>query len=314
MAMRRIATAIGMAAALLGIYLLYRVGQKYDFKEVADVLRESPPAAIAWTLLFTACSFTCVVLIEWLALTYVEAKAPVQRLIRTGIAAVGVGRSVGLSAFSSGGIRYRMYGRVGIKAMTVAKMLLFLASTVGVGMAGAGGLALIMDQGLSDLLGVSHQTVVTIGVGALLVDVAYLLLCAGFRRKITLLKVSLQLPPLRLALGQVILSALNFLCIAAALYSSLRAFVAVSYQAVAALYVGSDVVAMLGHVPGGWGVLEYIVTEALEGSRVLAGLVLFRAIYYLLPLTVGLTLFIADEMARRRLAERKKTASVAGAT
>ena len=59
--------------------------------------------------------------------------------------------------------------------------------------------------------------------------------------------------------------------------------------------------AVVGHVPGGWGLLEFIVTNALSGDgQVLSGIVLFRAVYYLFPLFVGLLIFLIDEVRGRR--------------
>jgi uncharacterized membrane protein YbhN (UPF0104 family) len=57
--------------------------------------------------------------------------------------------------------------------------------------------------------------------------------------------------------------------------------------------------ALIGHVPGGWGVLEYITTTSLSGGEVLAGIVLFRAVYYLVPLLLGLVVFLVDEIVSR---------------
>jgi uncharacterized membrane protein YbhN (UPF0104 family) len=67
--------------------------------------------------------------------------------------------------------------------------------------------------------------------------------------------------------------------------------------------------ALVGHVPGGWGVIEYIVTNALDGPHVLAGLIIFRASYYLLPLTVGVAIFILDEVTGRRMSRRMAPSS-----
>ena len=53
-------------------------------------------------------------------------------------------------------------------------------------------------------------------------------------------------------------------------------------------------------MPGGWGVLEYVFANAFYGHGVVTGLLLFRTIYYLLPLFVGFAFWLADELAARR--------------
>ena len=62
------------------------------------------------------------------------------------------------------------------------------------------------------------------------------------------------------------------------------------------------------HAPGGLGVLETIMLHLLPGANVLAALVLFRVIYYLLPLCFGVPLFALSEamLGRERQAARKR--------
>ena len=56
---------------------------------------------------------------------------------------------------------------------------------------------------------------------------------------------------------------------------------------------------MLAHVPGGLGVVEAVMLAALPGPQTLAGLVAFRAIYYLIPLGLGGVALGAFELAIR---------------
>ena len=50
------------------------------------------------------------------------------------------------------------------------------------------------------------------------------------------------------------------------------------------------------HVPGGIGVLESIVLSLLPGASVLAALLMFRVVYYLAPLALGLALLALSEI------------------
>src|SRR5690606_5132392 len=103
-----------------------------------------------------------------------------------------------------------------------------------------------------------------VAVGALVFVVVYVVLCAVLRHRIRIGKLYMRLPNIRIAVGQVFFSSLNVLCVAAVLFVGIHSFVEVDYPTVGALYVGSDVSGVIGHIPGGWGVLEYIVTHALD--------------------------------------------------
>ncbi|MBB3542102.1 MULTISPECIES: hypothetical protein [unclassified Rhizobium] len=57
---------------------------------------------------------------------------------------------------------------------------------------------------------------------------------------------------------------------------------------------------LVTHVPGGLGVLEAVVSAILPGAAAIGGLIVFRAIYFLLPLLLGLPAFAISEVAVRR--------------
>lgn len=313
-----ILTAVGIAATCLGLFLLYRVFQKNDPGEVIAVIGSVPAAVVGLALLLTVCSFACIATLELLAVRYAigrpaPQKVPLARVAATAVAAIGIGHAIGLAALSSGAIRYRMYSRSGLKLITVGKIVAFSGFSVASGYALVGGTALLWrGEFLAPLLGIDPaavHAVAAVTLGALL---TYLLLCAFLRRTVTIRQHRFRLPSLRLALGQVAFSGANLLCVAGVLYMALRSFTAADYPVVALLYVGSDMSAVVGHVPGGWGLLEYIVTNALsDDSQVISGIVLFRAVYYLVPLFVGLLVFVIDELRARRQAGRAEEPAAA---
>ncbi|WP_298724609.1 YbhN family protein [uncultured Ferrovibrio sp.] len=307
---RTLFTALGLAAVGIGIFLLYRVFQKNDFGEVVAVLSSVKASDIGLALLFTAISYGCVAVLEFFAVLYVRKPVPIRRVVMTALAAIGIGRTIGLAALSSGAVRYRMYSRAGLSLVNVGTIILFSGLSVAAGFAAIGGTALLWrGDFLAPLLGVSPTMVRGIGAGALVYLAVYIALCAILRRPLKFRSHRLRLPSLRLALGQVVVSSLNLLCIVGVLYIALRNFTDQDYPVVAMLYLGGDLSAVIGHVPGGWGVLEYIVTTALTDGKVLSGVVLFRAIYYFVPLGAGLLIFLADEVQHRVTSQPERSLS-----
>ena len=310
MSRQTLLTIVGIAATCVGLFLLYRVFQKNDIGEVIAVIGSVPASVIGLALLLTVASFTCIAMLEFLAVRYAghqaEQRVTPGRIAATAVAAIGVGHAIGLAALSSGAIRYRMYSRVGLKLIAVGKVVAFSGISVASGYALVGGTALLWrGEFLAPLLGIDATAVHAVAIVVLGALLGYLLVCAFVRRTVTIRRHRLHLPTLKLALGQVAFSSTNLLCVAAVLYMSLLSFTSADYPSVALLYVGSDMSAVVGHVPGGWGLLEYIVTNALsDDGQVLSGIVLFRAIYYLFPLLVGLLVFVIDELRGRRQAGR----------
>jgi uncharacterized membrane protein YbhN (UPF0104 family) len=80
---------------------------------------------------------------------------------------------------------------------------------------------------------------------------------------------------------------------------------ALPYATVLAVYMAAAVAGMLAHAPGGIGVVEAVTLAALPGAETIAGLLAFRAIYYLVPLALGGAALACFELfAVRRKAAR----------
>jgi glycosyltransferase 2 family protein len=314
MSWRLISAVLGTLATLLGLFLLYRVFQRYEMSELLTSLREMPPTSVAWAGLCTVLTFLGFGAAEYLAVGYARGKPPaVLPVLRVAVAGLGVGHSIGLAALSSGAIRYRMYARQGLDLMHVAKIISFSAITVALGiLTTAAALILLRTELVAEMLSIKTAYLVLISLAFAALVIAYPVLCAVRRRPIRLRRTSIKLPNPRLAMAQIAVGAMNQSLIVATFYACLAPFTKAAFLPIAALYVGADATAIVSHVPGGWGVLEYIILHFLNEPRLIAGIVAFRAIYYLVPLFVGLTVFLADEslhMLKDR--PRRRAASVA---
>ena len=80
--------------------------------------------------------------------------------------------------------------------------------------------------------------------------------------------------------------------------------------------VVAQMLAVVSHVPGGVGVFEsamvLLLKPFLTAGQVLPALVLYRAIYYLLPLAIALVILLVDEV-RQRVGQAARARAVFGA-
>ncbi|MDC4224268.1 MAG: hypothetical protein MPW15_08580 [Candidatus Manganitrophus sp.] len=78
---------------------------------------------------------------------------------------------------------------------------------------------------------------------------------------------------------------------------------AVSIGAFLAAYFMAEVVAILTHAPGGIGVFESRMLMLLDGrlseAVLLSSLLLYRVIYFFIPLAIGIALLTVDEIRYR---------------
>lgn len=305
MTRQKVLSGLGVAAALLGVYLLYRVVRRYDAGEILGAMAAVPSSTLVWALAFTVVGYGFLIAAEYLAVRYTGKPVPFGRVALTATAALGIGHSIGLAALSSGAVRYRMYSRSGMDLVSVGRLIVFSGLTVAISLGTVGGAAILWQrESLAGLVGVTSAALTTVAVVALTLVAAYFVGCLMRPPPLRLGRLHVHLPSFGMACGQLVVGSGHLLSVSAVLYASVRRFADTDFPTVAALYVSADMSAMIGHVPGGWGVIEYIVTHVLDGPHVLAGLIIFRAAYYLLPLTVGVTIFILDEVVGRRLSRR----------
>jgi glycosyltransferase 2 family protein len=284
------------AVVLLAGYLIWRLSRQYDLDEVLGAVGAIPPIRLAAAVGFAALSYLCLTGFDWLALRYVGHPLPWRKTALASFTALSIGHNIGIAAFSSGAIRYRFYSRWGLSGSEVVKVIVFCALTVGLGLMILGGLSLVLAPGLaSEYTRLPRGVVLLAGWICLALAAAYLVVSVFDWRPVRLGKYKIYVPPFHLALGQAIIGPLNFAFVAACLHQGIAAVQEVSYLAVAASYVIANVTGMISHVPGGLGVIESVILFLMGGGQVIGAVLVFRVVYYFLPLALGGTMFVLIE-------------------
>jgi uncharacterized membrane protein YbhN (UPF0104 family) len=135
--------------------------------------------------------------------------------------------------------------------------------------------------------------------------IAYIVLCAVKPgREWSVRGHRFQLPPLRMALLQLALSLANWATIGLTIYTLFGQ--RVDYPTVLAVLLVAAVAGVVTHIPAGLGVLEAVFI-ALIGHRVardeiLAALIAYRGLYYLLPLAIAVAVYLTLEARARKAA------------
>lgn len=280
---------------LVGI-LLYRIVNEYHWTDITQAVTSVPQAWIMNAGLFATASYVCLTFFDWIALRCVNRPLPWRYTALASFTGLSIGHNVGFAGLSSGAIRYRFYARWGLSFQDVAKVVIFCGITVAMGLITVAGCSLLLMPSLSSSLARLGPGVAGVaGVLLLTISAAYIAL-TRLRGSVSLFGWTIRLPSTGLAAAQVGVGSLNYLCVAACLHQLLGGTGSVGYFDVAAAYVLANTGVIASHVPGGIGVLESIVLSLLPGASVLAALLMFRVVYYLVPLAFGLALLALSEV------------------
>lgn len=294
-------TILALAAILLAAYLLYRTLRSHSYAELSELLRSAAAARIAAAMGFALCSYACLTMFDFLALRYAGKPLPYRRAALASFTSLSLGHNIGLAALSSGAIRYHFYAKWGLGAGDVAKVTLFCGTTVGIGLGTLAALALLLRPDLAvKLTGLPPGAVFAMAIGLVIVLASYLVLCVLVRGRWRTGSWEIELPSPRLAAAQFVIGPLNFVLVAACLHQALSSLGKVSYPDVAASYVLANIASLIAHVPGGLGVIEAVVATVLPSAGVVAGLIIFRAVYFLVPLLPGAVLLAFSVLSGRK--------------
>jgi glycosyltransferase 2 family protein len=292
---------IGAAAFALAAFLVWRALHRYSLHAIADSLSIISVRQLALGALFTAASFLCLTGFDALAVRYTRRELPYRRIALASFTSLSIGHTLGFAAFSSGAVRYRLYSSWGLSAGDVGRIIVFSGVTVGLGLATVGGTILLVRHRLiAELFGVSAGALLALGVVLLALVLLYLGLAAFRHRPLRIRYFELPVPPLTLALGQVLLGTLDPLLVSAVLYQMLKASAHIGYLPVAMCYITANLAAIVSHVPGGLGVIEAVILSLVPGANVIGALIAFRAVYYLIPFVLGSLTFAVTELLRRQ--------------
>ncbi|MDB4900222.1 MAG: hypothetical protein JWN53_2030 [Gemmatimonadetes bacterium] len=295
-----------MGLLLLAAWALRRELSGLDVDELLQQFLAFGWRAVTLGLLCTAGSFAALAATELLALRYAgHGNVPRRVGATTSFVANAFSQSIGLALLTGAAVRLRGYARRGLDAPSVARVSAFVTLTMSLGLLATGAFAFLA----SDVpLRLFHRSVAVRPAGVLLglIVVAYLAWSAfGSREVVNRGSWEIRRPPLSLAVMQLSLSSLDWLLTGTVLFCVMPASLDLGYGTVMRSYLVAQTVGTLSHVPGGAGVFELVMLTLLgselspvQRAALVASLVLFRVLYYLVPLIIAIVIAAAAELMR----------------
>lgn len=299
---------IGPIAALAvfgGVaYVLHREISNLHIRDIFHELRSIPARDITAALVITALSYWTLSFYDFLGLRYVRKTMPYARMVFTSFIAYAFGHNLGLAAFTGAAIRLRLYATAGLTAIDVVTVQGFCSLTSGIGLATLGGLSLLLEpQQMHDAVHLPLWWTRIVGTALLGLVIAYGISSVFVRRPLELRGWQLRIPRPSIAFPQILLGLLDLGIASSVLYVLLPDEANVSFLAFLGVYAAAVTAGIISHVPGGIGVFETVIIVAIPqvpASQLLGSMLIYRGVYYLVPLAVAALLFGVKELEARR--------------
>lgn len=297
--------SIAFAVVVLG--LVAWVARKVEWSAVGDAIRELPLGVLLAAMAVAAASHLIYSTFDLLGRAWTGHHLGTAQVMRITFVSYAFNLNLG-SMVGAIALRLRQYSQLGLANDQIARVLALSLTTNWLGYGAlAGGVFLLGLLAPPPEWALSALALQVFGAVLWLLVAAYLGLCAWSRkRSFSLRGHEFSLPSLRIALLQLLLSCANWLTICSILYLLLQG--AVPYLQVLPVYLMAVVAGLVLRIPGGLGVLEGVfvalLSPPLAQHGLLAALLAYRAIYYLLPLALAAMLYFVMEAKSRGRAGR----------
>ena len=296
----------GLAVLLAAIALLVvREAREMDWPAVLSAVREFSWPQIAAAFALGIPSYLAVASYDLFGRQATGHRLPLPRVAL--ISYTGYCFSLNLGALVGGlAFRYRLYSPYGLSAMTIGQIVGLTVITNWSGyVLMAGAVLVYAPPELPAEWGVAGGVMRATGVALLAAAAAYLAACVVKGGERVVLKGrELRLPTIGTAALQVLASTASWASIGAVVAWLLRD-ADVSWFAVMPVLMVSAIAGVWSHVPSALGVTELVFLALLghlaSRSEILAAILIFRVVYYLVPLGIAIGCYAYLELTAKRV-------------
>jgi hypothetical protein len=296
-----LSVAISLTIITTACVVLYRILHDLDIPKVLKTLKAFSHRDILIAAAFVAGGYLTLTFYDLFALRAIgKNKVPYRIAALAGFTSYSIGHNIGASVFTGGAVRYRIYSMHGLSAVDVAKLCFIAGLTFWLGNATVLGLGILYTPHAATAIDhLPFWANRTFAVLALLILAAYVAWVWQVPRQIGRSNWTVTLPNGPLTLLQIGLGIIDLTCCAIAMYMLMPAEPYISFIELGIIFVSATLLGFASHSPGGLGVFDTAMLLALvqyDKAGLVAGLLLFRLLYYITPFVFALAILGAREL------------------
>jgi len=301
----RVGVLLSLSIIAIAAVVLFHMLRDIDVDQVIAAVKAIERGDVAAAALCVAGGYFTLTFYDWFALrTIGRAEIPYRIAALSGFTSYAVGHNIGATVFTGGAVRYRIYSAYGLSAVEVAKICFVAGLTFWLGNATVLGIGVMVNPdaaGPIDQLPAWLNRVVALAILAILTS--YVGWVWSAPREIGQGEWKVNLPSGPSTLVQIVIGLFDLGFCALAMYMLLPEEPHVGFITLLVVFVTATMLGFASHAPGGLGVFDAAMLVALwefDKEDLVAGLLLFRLLYYLVPFAVALTILGIREVIYMR--------------
>ena len=290
----------GLIVTAAGVALFY-ILRGIDVARMIDAIGSKPTHSLMLAALFVGLSYVTLTFYDYFSLRTIGfGHVPYRIAALASFTSYSIGHNLGATVFTAGAVRWRIYSSWKLSVVDVAKMAFITGLTFWLGNIVVLGLGMVFAPAAAGAVDHLPPPVnQAIGVLGLALIASYVLWLAPRQRIVGTGLWCVTLPSARLTLVQIGIGVLDLGAGGLAMYMLLPAEPTVTFVEVLVIYVTATLLGFLSHAPGSLGVFEAAMLIALSQfakEELLASLLIFRCLYFVLPLILALLVMATREL------------------
>ena len=300
-----IGPVVGLIIFSAALLVLHRELSQFRPHDVVREIRAIPASMVALAVLLTVLNYGVFMFYETLGFRYIGKKLSKARIALTSFIASAFSNNIGFMSVSGSAIRYRLYSVCGLSTLDIARMIAFSSIlTFWLGLFTISAVVFMVEPvPIPPALHLPFITIRFVGFVFAAALLAYLVLTGTRKKPITVRGWEFEMPQVALSVSLLATACFDWLLFGGVLYVLLPGDHGISFMFFMSVVLVAQLAGMISHVPGGLGIFETVIIllmPDIEISKAVGALVVFRAIYYLMPLCLAVLLFGAEELLRQR--------------
>lgn len=303
------------------VWVIYHELHDHPISQIMADIGKIDPTSVLLALALVIPGLSALACYDLVAARYLKLGIGWVKPFFTGLLGYTITNSTGHQVIVGGVLRLRFYPRWGVTGKQVGEVLGFGVLTYYLGLTFTTAVAFMLEGGdLAEILGkvpvigtvIGHQWF-RIAVPAVLMTgiIGWFVLLILRKEPIRFRKQQFRLPHPLIGVLQLIVSVADLAIAASVLYVILPSHHGLEWISFVGIFSVVQFCALMSLVPGGIGVFSGIMLVMLRpidpsGSEVLASLLAFRVIYYLLPFGIGGLSFLGIVIAQNAHRHKEK--------
>jgi uncharacterized membrane protein YbhN (UPF0104 family) len=314
--LHKLGVAVSVTVIGIACYVLYRMLRDIDTFEVIEAIKSTEPRSIALAALFVAAGYFTLTFYDLFAVRAIgHADIPYRVNALAAFASYSIGHNVGASVFTGGAVRYRIYSAWGLNAIDVAKICFIAGLTFWLGNAAVLGIGIAYHpEAASSVDQLPSWLNRVIAIAIIISLVAYVVWVWVQPRNVGRGPWTVVLPGGPLTLLQIAIGIVDLGFCALAMYTLVPDEPNLGFVVVAVIFVSATLLGFASHSPGGLGVFDAAMLVGLwqmDKEDLLAGMLLFRVLYYIAPFVISVILLTFREVIIGTRSKRLRQAAAA---